>query len=437
MKTTRFILMAIIATAGLAQSPEWRSADAVARAAIAASPAVRALDARIEAAREAARSAGALPNPMAMGGVQNLNADLSNDPIMTMYMVGASQTFIPRERRESLRDAAGARVAALEAERASLRAELERDARAVWIELASIDAQTGVIENVLGLGEATVASTRARYEAGGAIQADVIRAQLAQSELHHRLLALGGARRATAASLAAILGLAPGTSVPNLALEHAYGGLSAPRFAPDDDHPALAAVLARAAAREAEIALARSATRPEWSIESAWAFRSEMDDMVTLTGRVELPLRRSARIDPAIREAIAERNAALEEVEQRRRSLEEMGAIALAVFDEAIEQIRFHDEVLMPQARFAFDSTLAAYETGAAGFDALLGAQIMLVRLGTDTFEFLERALTARADLTALAAGARTIRVGSSRSAPATSSPSAPTGMESMQESRR
>ncbi|MGH9457846.1 MAG: TolC family protein, partial [Thermoanaerobaculia bacterium] len=344
-----------------------------------------------------------------MGGVENLPQDFANDPMMTMYMVGVSQAFIPDERRDAMRAAAEARVAELEAMRDSRAAEIARDALAARFEIASIDERLEVLDTIIVLTDSMIAAARARYEAGEAIQADVIRGQLARSDLEHRTISLRGRRAVAAAELRNLLALVPETDIPELELEATHP--LAPAIDPGADTAAVAALQAVVQRAEAEIALARAAKRPEWSIEGAYAFRSEAENMISLSARIELPLRRKTRIDPRIEEAIAMRNAALARLESLRRSLAEQASVAWAVLDESARQIALHEEVLMPQARLAFDSTLAAYQTGGASFDALLGAATSYMESSTDFYAFLERALRAREDLEALAAGARTIRV--------------------------
>ncbi|HEY0787697.1 MAG TPA: TolC family protein, partial [Thermoanaerobaculia bacterium] len=379
--------------------------------AVDASPSIRALEAEIDAAREAVRSAGALPNPMAMAGVQNLHDDLSNDEMMTMYMVGASQAFVPGARRESLERAGDATARALEANRKTLEAEVRRDAVAAWIGIASIDERREVVRTVLTVTDAMIASSRARYESGSAIQADILRAQLVRSDLQHEVLSLDGERLIAEASLRSLLGLEASAEIPTLHLQHEE---PAPPAGPivSDAHAAIAALEAEVERWSAEIDLAKSATRPDWSVEASYGYRPETNGMITVLGKVELPVRREKTIEPRIREAIARREAALRRLEELRRSLAEQAAIAGAVLDQSVKQLKFHHEVLVPQAKLAFDATLAAYQTARADFEALLGSESAYVRLATDYYEFLERALRGRADLAALQEGARTIRVG-------------------------
>jgi outer membrane protein, heavy metal efflux system len=413
MKSAIYPAVLLFALAASAQVVDLRDGDAIAARAVESSSAIRVLDARIAAARESVILAEAQPNPMAMGGVQNLEQDLSNDPMMTMYMIGASQTFVPKERRRALRGGAESRLEELETQRASIAAEIERDARVEWIELGSIDARLGVVEEVGSLTESMVAAARARYETARATQSDVVRAQLAHSDVTHRLISLRGERSAAVARLLSILDLPQSTQVPRIEVrrpepEAARGPFS---FA---THPAIESIRAAAEAAQSRIELARAARKPEWGIEGSWSYRPEADGMISLLARVELPIRNDSRIEPAIRQAIAEREVALRSIEALERTLAERAAIAQAVRNESAEQIRFHEQVLLPQARLAFESTLAAYQTAGVDLEALLGVQSSYVRLALDFHSFLSRARRADADLEALARGARTITVASS-----------------------
>ena len=114
---------ALLIAASASAAIDWNDPRSVVEAAIAASPSLREIDANLAAARARQRGAGAMPNPMLMAGVQNQQIDLSRDPMMTMYVVGASQTFVRGERRDALQ-----RVAQLDVKRLEHEAEFgERD----------------------------------------------------------------------------------------------------------------------------------------------------------------------------------------------------------------------------------------------------------------------------------------------------------------------
>ena len=401
----------------------------VVAAALAGHPALARISAEAAAARERILPAASLPNPMLMAGVQNKQVDLRDDEMMTMYMVGISQTLIRPEKRDARREAAELAAVAIEQELASVRAEIERDALLAWYELAAADAQLLVAGQVRELIDAVIAAARVRYEVGSAMQADVIRAQLQGSELDHEILRLRGARRAALARLLPLLGLPLTTEVPPVAMPEWRTGNPACPDGQDrqdclsltDDHPALAALRTEIERTNRDVRLAELELRPDIDLEAQYGHRAMQRDMFSVTARIELPLRAKELSQPRVREAALRRTALQSRIEELRRSLTQAMAEAVAAHDEANDQMKFHQAVLVPQAQLAFESTLAAYQTGKAPFDAVLATEAAYLRSQLQYFDFLVRHAQAVVNYEALRRGART-----SVMAPATTTPAAP-----------
>jgi outer membrane protein TolC len=403
------IAVALVAIAmDVSAAIDWQDQRAVAAAAIASNPTIARIDSEIVAARERARAAGSLPNPMVMGGLQDKQIDLTDDEMMTMYMVGATQTFTRGSKRDAARNLAALDVRSAELSLAAARAEIERDALLAWYDLAGVDNQLVAAEQVRRLLEAVTAAARVRYEVGNAEQAEVIRAQLETIELDNQILSLRGARENAEARLLPLVGLSPETTIPRLVLEESTGAmeLDGPTAVPSD-HPALAAVEAEIAQREEEIRLARLLTRPDVSLEVSYGLRPSQTDMFSVVASVELPVRRNTLIEPRIREAIALRDAAQRRLEETRREIERDLAIAAATHEQANTQLALQNDVLLPQARMAFESTLASYQIGKSTFDSVLAAETTYLRLQLEHIEHYVRHVKAITDFQALRRGAR------------------------------
>lgn len=408
MTLTRFalsLLATVVAAGGQAQTIDWNRADSVAKAAVSASAALHALDAQIRAARERVVPAGALPNPMLMGGVQDQQIDLSIDEMMTMYMVGASQTLTRKSRRDLLRRSAELEVARLEREAQSQRAEVERSASFAWHEAAAVQSQIAAIDEIADVARSTVDAARARYETGLAPQSDMIRAMLQETDLQHQLLSLRGRRRQAIARLTAMLHLPAGTEVPPFTLTHAMTADRADEF--PETTPAVAALQAEVDRAEQEIKLARLATRPDLTLEASYGMRPMQLDTFSVVGRIELPFRRETIIEPRLREAMAQRDAAQQQIEALRQQLREDIGIAVALRDEAIEQIRLHTDRLVPQAKIGFESTLGSYQAGKDTFESVLSSLRTYLDLNIELFDFLKQRMLAEVDLEAIRQGAR------------------------------
>ncbi len=386
---------------------DWNDPRSVVEAAITASASLREVEASLAAARARQRSAGVMPNPMVMAGVQNQQVDLSRDPMMTMYMVGASQTFVRKARRESLQRSAAFDVQRLEREADVRRAEITRDVLVAYNEAAAAQNQIAANEEIASLANLTAEAARARYEVGTAAQTDIIRAKLEAGNVRHEMLMQRRMRDTALARLRGLLSLPPNEEIPPFALRHAMERHAGAERAILD--PSTAAVLALEAQVERageDVRLARLAARPDVSVEASYGFRPQQKDMFSVIGRIELPIRKSTTIEPRIAEATARRDAALAQIDVLRQRLRSEFGEALAQRTEAIEQINLHVEQLVPEAKLGFESALASYQAGKTTFDAVLGALQTYRMLNVDYYGFLRQLLVADAEMDALQHGA-------------------------------
>ncbi|HEY0371874.1 MAG TPA: TolC family protein [Thermoanaerobaculia bacterium] len=402
----RLVLLLLLALPAAAL--DFKDPRAIVAAALETHPTLARMRAEAAAARERVTPASALPNPMLMAGMQNKQIDLRDDQMMTMYMVGISQTLIRPEKRNARRDAAELEAQALEKEIDSARAEIERDVLLAWYDLAAADAQLSATAQVREMIDAVVAASRVRYEVGSGMQADVIRAQLQGSDLDHEILRLRGTRRGAATRLLSLLGLPIDTTIPRVAMPEETDDLAiAPSATPPADHPAILALEAEVARAEEEIHLVRLDLRPDLDLEAQYGHRAVERDMFSVTARIELPLRAKQLVEPRVREAILRRDAAKNRIDELRRELTMAMAEAAVAREEATNQMKFHHEVLVPQAQLAFESTLAAYQTGNAPFDAILTTETDYLRLRMQYFDFLAAHAQAVVTYEALRKGAR------------------------------
>jgi cobalt-zinc-cadmium efflux system outer membrane protein len=392
--------------AGSASAIDWNNPHSVVEAALKAAPSLRGIDAQLEAARARERAAGATPNPMLMAGVQNQQLDLSRDP-MTMYMVGASQTFVRGERRDALRRAAQLDVERLQRERESGTAEIARDVLVAYDEAATAQNQIAANEEIAKLASMTGDAARARYEVGAAAQIDIIRAKVEANNIRHEVLMQRRMRDEALARLRALLSLGAGESVPSFAISHGMEHHAhAEDVSFDASTPAVAALQAEAARADEDIRLAKLTAKPDFSVEASYGVRPEQKDMFSVVGRIELPVRKKTTIEPRVAEAIARRDAARAQIDVLRQQLAAEFGAALASRAEAIDQINLHVEQLVPEAKLGFESALASYQTGKTAFDAVLGALRTYRALNVDYFAFQRQLLIADADIDALRHGA-------------------------------
>ena len=396
-------------TASVASAIDWNDPRSVVEAALAVSPSLRQIDAGLASARARMESAGATPNPMLMAGVENQQIDLTRDPFMTMYVIGASQTFVRGGRRDALRRIAELDAERLQRERDSRRAEITRDVLIAWNEAAAATSEISANEEIEKLAAMIGDAARARYEAGTAAQNEIIRAKVETSNIRHSILMQRGVRDSALARLRALLNLSPAESIPPFALpEHSMAHHPPePATVPlDSTTPAIAALEAEVARNSEEIQLAQVASKPDLNLEASYGMRPNQTDVFSVLARIELPLRKSTTINPAIADAAARRDAAEAQIGILRQRLAAAFGEAVAAHNEAVEQINLHVEELVPEAKLGFESALASYQTGKTGFDGVLGALQSYRMLNVDYYEFVRQLLIANAEIDALRQGA-------------------------------
>lgn len=350
------------------------------RLALSNQPLLEAQRATVRAGRERAVAMRQLPDPMLIAGVQNLPVNgedrysLSAD-FMTMTGVGLMQEFpLPDKRR--LRGRAEALMAdAGDARAEALERGVRRETAVAWIELWFPERAAELAQALAdeALRERTAADIA--YRAGRAPQADMLAADVEAEMLQDRVrkLAQEAARarealaRWTGQPVTAALPVATPALPEPPALDALLAGL--PR------HPELAEAGFEVAAAENGVALAREAYWPDWRVEAMYGWRPDFDEMVTLQVGIDLPLftgKRQGREAAAAREQLTAREASRDD---RERQLRARAAGTHGAWSEARARLERYETVIVPRAHARAEAALAAYRTGKAELDSVLGAR--------------------------------------------------------------
>ena len=403
----------LLVSTHVAAAVDWNNPPSVVAAAIEVSPLIGEIKARGAAARERLKLAGALPNPTLSGGVENQPIDFSRDRGFTIYAVGASQLFIRGEKRKALTEAAESDVRRIEAEEETLRAEIRMDVVVAYDAAAGAQSQINASEEIARLSAMITSAARIRYETGAGPQLDVIRARLEENHVQQFVLDERGQREGALARLRARLNLPENEVIPPFTLTHAGGHRRRPVVTADFTTRATFILDAELARAEAEVQLARLQRKPDLQLEVRYGFRPSQKDFFSVMGRVELPIRRATVVDPRIQEEIARRDAAKARVEILRQELRAELGVAIAEQKAAGQQMRLHAEVLVPEAKLAFESALTLYQNGKAGLDAVLSALRTYRQLNVDYYSLLLRQDLAEDQIEGLIYGARRCKSGS------------------------
>jgi len=343
-----------------------------------------------EAALHRVSPAGALDDPMLEAGV--VNAPLASQAFrredMTMKMLGLSQRFPYPGKRGLRRD-----VAAKDAESVSHAYQetvnrVARNVKAAYFELAFIVESARLVEESKGVLEQFLRISESRYAVGQGTQADVLKAQTELTGMVDELIKLARERRSMEAELVRDLGRESEAGLP------APAALRAPKLElPFEslretalrERPQLLGLKSLIDRSSKALDLARKDYYPDFDVKFFYGQREDMldgmprDDMVSLTVAVNLPIWRENKRDPAVAEAIAMRNQATEMYQAQQNEASSQLRQQIAIAEQSLKSVQLYETGILPPARLAVESSLAAYRVNRVDFLTLLDNQMTVL----------------------------------------------------------
>lgn len=385
-----------------AATPRLDGPGAVAAAVLRANPEIQAIEETISSLEHAVPQAGVWPDPMA--SVEDSNVPLDEPYPGGHPMAGLQlrlQQTVPFPGKTAARTAvAASRVTAARESLAERRNRLAGTAQDLYHQLALVRQLRVVTGQHVALVGELLGVVRARYEAGGAPQHDLLQLQVLRARLEDDLEDLGRKERELLGVLLATLHLPPETPVEtpeSTPLTPAPPALGALVERADRERPLLRELASQAETAALSARRAEVEKRPDVTLWAGWRWRrpAGQDAGVDLySAGVSIPLpwfwndRRwgaLARQERARERSLAsERTARLDEIRGRLDA-------ALARWRRASDKARVYEEELVPEQERTLASALASYRVGRTDFSTLYRAELELLDF--------ERAIrTARAD---------------------------------------
>ena len=354
--------------------------DAAVELALQRAPQIAAGQAAAESAQSLAVSAGRLPDPQAIVGIDNLplsgpEAYSTTSDFMTMRKIGLMQSFPPSAQRRSERAVASAEITLADSQLHATRYAVARAAAIAWVRYAA-DRESlerlRALESDLELG---ARATTAALKGGRANTSEALAADAVVTQLKSRMLALKGDLRRDESELVRWIGseaLAVPAAIPSM--DELPAEVESLRAAVHE-HVSLRPLDAQVEVAQAKLELAEAARRPGWSTEIMYAKRGpDFSDMASLQFTVDLPIFFRNRQGPVVaargadvRRAQAEREA---ELRMHQAEFEQM----FASWDATGEQFTFLENERLPLARARSRAALATLRASQGAMSAALDA---------------------------------------------------------------
>ncbi len=340
-------------------------------------PLLTGRQAKIQAEEQQAIAAAQLPDPQLSGGINELPIDTSeafstSRDNFTEFKIGLSQEF-PRAEKRRLQGARKQLDA--ETDRAALDNEqrmVRRDASLAWLDLYEAEQGMKLTQRLADEATLQAQALEKDYRSGKASQADWLAAKvdagLAADKTHdwlHHALRLRAAlerwigepaQRPIAASLPS-----PGLSMP---LPELLAGA--------DQHPVVGGLNKQIEAAATDIALAREAYKPDYSVEVYYAYRRDFSDFVGVQFKVGLPYFTKDRQDRGLSAAFAQSHASEDRKSDVVRELHtqiNQDYLDRRHFEERVAEF---DASILPNAQRRVEAVRSSYQSGRGSFDAVL-----------------------------------------------------------------
>jgi len=340
-------------------------------------PQLLAQQAAIAALQENASAAGEFPDPRLNFGLTNVPVDtfsLTQDG-MTQAVIGVNQ-MVPGGNKRQLGMARARQEAALESQAlAALSLRIARDARLAWLDVYSAGAARDLVKRVEAEYQRQVEWSQVAYKANQLGQEETLTLRGMLEATRDRQGELQRQESTARAGLARWIGDAARrplealpASMPPLPLGELIGRL--------EQHPELASLREAATLARSDVALAKEAYKPDWSVDLSYGARgNNLADMVSLVVGVDLPVFTANRQDKRLAARLAEVERAEQLLADRRRALQADLEAAYAEWQSADARLARFEKEILPLAGRRAESALATYGSARAGYDRVLEAR--------------------------------------------------------------
>jgi len=390
----RIVLLVLLCPFAVAAQDGPLSLEDAVDKALQEAPQVTASAATLEAAGAVSPSAGRLPDPELVTGVDNLPINsaerysLTRD-FMTMRKIGVMQSFPNGEKRRLQGERAQREIAVAQGELLKTRFDTSRAVAEAWIARAVAEESLTRLRALKPDVALEAAAGRAALASGRGSAAEALAAQSLVAELDVRILALeqeGEMRRAELARWISTDAERPLAGIPT---DRDLGHSPESLLATVSQHPPLAPVLAKIAEAQTDVALARAQKHSDWSAELSYAQRGpDFSNMVSLEFRIGLPLFAKNRQNPVIAQKLAMVRAQEAERDAEVRMHTAEIRAEFAQWRQGRDRLKNYATELLPLARDRSRAAIASYGAGRGDLrltiDALtqeINAQLEYVQL--------------------------------------------------------
>lgn len=355
------------------------------RIALEANPEIEVANRRMAMARAHVPVAGVLDDPMAMYRGWGVPLKKPWDYNAAQNMFSVSQTFVSRTTRNLRKNVAESDVDQAQANLDAVRLDLRVRVRKAFFDLLVSQDETRIHGEHVAIAQQAIGAARIKYAAGNVPQQDVLKAQVALTQLGEHMIRFDRDAEVARARLNTLLGRNPDAPI-GVRGEHAV--LSPlPAFdsliaAAMKTRPDLAAAKAAAERSHREQQLANRIYSPDFTLSAGYMLMPSGQDFrnsYMVEGSMNLPWINRKKHAAEIAEATVKATEQDAELAALGNSARGQIAEALAEANSAQKLALLYQKQLKTQAEATLQSSVIAYENNKTGFLDLLDSQMRVI----------------------------------------------------------
>lgn len=366
-------------------STEPLALDEAEHIAMQANPEIEAAARRVAMARAHVPVAGSLDDPMAMYRGWGVPLKRPWDLNAAQNMFSVSQTFVSGSKRNLRTSVAESDVDQAQANLVAVRLDVRVRVREAFFDLLLSQDETRFHEQHVAIAQQAIGAARIKYTVGNVPQQDVLKAQVALTQLAEHMIHFDRDAEVARVRLNTLLGRAPNSPI-DVRGEHA---VLAPLPSMDsliatamNMRPDLAAAKTAAERSRKEQQLANKAYTPDFTLSAGYMVMPAGQDFrnaYMLEGSMNLPWLNRKKHSAEIAEATVKATEQDAELAALENSVRGQIAEALAEAESAQKLAILYQQQLRPQAEATLQSSVIAYENNKTGFLDLLDSQMRVV----------------------------------------------------------
>jgi outer membrane protein, heavy metal efflux system len=363
------------------------SLDDAEKIALDANPDIQVAMRRVAMAKAHVPAAGALDDPAAMYRGWGVPLKKPWDFNQAQNMFSLSQTFPGGNKRELRANVAEAGVDQARANLDAVRLDVTVRVRKAFFDLLVTQDESRIHSQHVGIARQAIEAARIKYSNGNVPQQDVLRAEVAMTQLAEHSIHYSRDAEVARARLNTLLARSPDAPLV-IAGEHAVleslPSLEQLQSLAMASRPDLKAAQAAAERSHREQSLARTAYAPDFTVSAGYMLMpagQQFRNNYMIEGSMNLPWLNRKKHDADIAEATVRATEQDAELDAMRNTAR--GQIAEALVEARAAQklaLLYHDQ-LRPQAEATLQASVIAYENNKAGFLDLLDSQMRVIDL--------------------------------------------------------